>query len=74
VIARPCLIEKVPSGVQRTGCIILLSGPARFGKTALLSEFVSQTGQSLDWLSLDEGDSDYFANFCRKSGGFVRYP
>jgi LuxR family maltose regulon positive regulatory protein len=59
------------SGVQRTGCVILLSGPAGFGKTTLLSEFVAQNPQPIAWLSLDEGDSDpnrfwaYFITACQ---------
>lgn len=61
---RPRLTGKLLSGVQRPGSFILLSGPAGFGKTTLLSEFVAQILQQREslvgvaWLSLDEGDSD----------------
>jgi LuxR family maltose regulon positive regulatory protein len=57
-VARPHLIEKLFSGFQHPGSFTLLSGPAGFGKTTLLSEFVAQIPQPAAWLSLDEGDSE----------------
>jgi ATP/maltotriose-dependent transcriptional regulator MalT len=36
----------------------LLSGPARAGKTSLLSEAVAQLKHLVVWLSLDEGYND----------------
>jgi LuxR family maltose regulon positive regulatory protein len=45
-------------GLNRPGSFTLLSGPAGFGKTTLLSEFVAQLQQPAAWLSLDEGDND----------------
>jgi ATP/maltotriose-dependent transcriptional regulator MalT len=57
-IARPCLTEKLLAGVERPGSISLLSGPAGFGKTTLLSELVAQLRRPVAWLSLDEGDND----------------
>lgn len=57
-ISRPHLTEKLRSMVERPGSFALLSGPAGFGKTTLLSEFVAQLGQPVAWLSLDEGDND----------------
>lgn len=38
--------------------LTLLSAPAGFGKTTLLSAWVAQTGRSAAWLSLDETDND----------------
>jgi LuxR family maltose regulon positive regulatory protein len=58
VITRPRLIEKLLSGVNRPGSLLLLSGPAGFGKTTLLSEFVAQLKHPVAWVSLDEGDND----------------
>jgi LuxR family maltose regulon positive regulatory protein len=58
VIARPRLVDKLLSGMDHPGGITLLSGPAGFGKTTLLSEFVAQLAQPVAWLSLDEGDND----------------
>jgi len=62
IIERSRLAVKILSGVDRPGSFALLSGPAGFGKTTLLSEFVVQYGQPLAWVSLDEGDND-FAQF-----------
>ena len=36
----------------------MLSGPAGFGKTTLLSEFVARLQRPVAWVSLDEGDND----------------
>jgi LuxR family maltose regulon positive regulatory protein len=58
VVARPRLSDKVLLGVNRPGSITLLSGPAGFGKTTLLSEFAAQLRQPVAWVSLDEGDND----------------
>jgi LuxR family maltose regulon positive regulatory protein len=59
VIQRPRLTEKLLSGVDRPGSFALLSGPAGFGKTTLLSNFVTQLRHPVAWVSLDEGDNDY---------------
>ncbi len=45
-IARPRLTEKLMSGINQPGRFTLLSGPAGFGKTTLLSEFVAQIQQT----------------------------
>ncbi len=63
-IVRLRLTEKLLSGITSSGSFIILSGPAGFGKTTLLSEFAAQVQQmcepqiSVAWLSLDEGDND----------------
>jgi LuxR family maltose regulon positive regulatory protein len=57
-VLRPRLTEKLRAGLSRPGCFALLSGPAGFGKTTLLSEFVATLPRSSAWLSLDEGDND----------------
>lgn len=57
-MARPRLTEKLLSGIGCPGALILLSGPAGFGKTTLLSEFVAQLRYPVAWVSLDEGDND----------------
>jgi len=57
-VNRPRLVEKLLAGLDRPGCLILLSGPAGFGKTTLLSDFVAQLGKPAAWLSLDEADND----------------
>jgi LuxR family maltose regulon positive regulatory protein len=70
-VARPYLVEKLLSGPGRQGSFTLVSGPAGFGKTTLLSEFVSWLQQPVAWISLDEGDNDpiqfwtYLITACR---------
>ena len=59
-VPRPRLIQRLNDGLHRKPA--LLSAPAGFGKTTLLSEWVRdrQLGPSarVAWLSLDQGDSD----------------
>lgn len=58
-IDRPHLFERLLSGVDRPGSFALLSGPAGFGKTTLLSNFVAKLAQPVAWVSLDEADNDF---------------
>src|SRR5918998_1595897 len=55
-VLRPRLIECLDEGVHRK--LALISAPAGFGKTTLLSEWLAGCGRPAAWLSLDEGDSD----------------
>jgi LuxR family maltose regulon positive regulatory protein len=55
-VSRPRLTEKLTAAVQRPGSVVLVSGPAGFGKTTLLSEFV--VGRLAVWVSLGEEDND----------------
>jgi LuxR family maltose regulon positive regulatory protein len=57
-VSRPRLTERLLTCMQRPGNLILLSGPAGFGKTTLLSEFVHQLPHCVAWVSLDEADND----------------
>ena len=58
-VSRPRLTEKLRTGVTRPGNFVLLSGPAGFGKTTLLSEFAALPQQPpIAWVSLDEADND----------------
>jgi len=56
IVSRPRLIERINEGMQ--GKLTLISAPAGFGKTALVSEWITSCGQPVAWLSLDEGDND----------------
>ncbi len=58
VVLRSHLIERLNGGLQRTSGVILISAPAGFGKTTLVSEWVARCEDSVAWLSLDEGDND----------------
>lgn len=56
VVPRPRLIERLNEGLHRK--LTLISAPAGFGKTTLVSEWVASRSQPIAWLSLDEADSD----------------
>ncbi len=61
VVLRPRLFERLNEGLRRR--LTLISAPAGFGKTTLVSEWVAGCKRSepkgrVAWLSLDEGDSD----------------
>lgn len=64
LVLRSRLIERLNAGLHRK--LTLVSAPAGFGKTTLVSEWVADLlsaaidGQtpSIAWLSLDESDND----------------
>jgi LuxR family maltose regulon positive regulatory protein len=56
LVPRPRLIERLNEGLHRK--LILISAPAGFGKTTLVSEWVAGCERPTAWLSLDEGDND----------------
>jgi LuxR family maltose regulon positive regulatory protein len=57
-VSRPQLIEKLRSGMTHPGSFALLSGPAGFGKTTLLSQFAVEFQRPVAWLSLEAADND----------------
>ena len=56
VVLRPRLIERLNVALHRN--LTLISAPAGFGKTTLVSEWVASCGCPVAWLSLGEGDGD----------------
>ena len=62
MVFRPRLIERLNEGLcQEHGNgqkLTLISAPAGFGKTTLLSEWIPGCKRLVAWLSLDEGDND----------------
>ena len=56
LISRPRLLEQLNAGLHRR--IILVSAPAGFGKTTLVSEWVAYCKRPVAWLSLDKEDGD----------------
>jgi LuxR family transcriptional regulator, maltose regulon positive regulatory protein len=56
VVLRPRLIERLNEALHRK--LTLISAPAGFGKTTLLSEWIAGCEIQAAWLSLDEGDDD----------------
>ena len=57
-VVRTRLTEKLLAVLNQPGTLVLLSGPAGFGKSTLLGEFVAQLQRPVAWVSLDEGDND----------------
>jgi LuxR family maltose regulon positive regulatory protein len=70
LVSRPRLIERLNGGLHRK--LTLISAPAGFGKTTLVTEWLvnlaldaekeNQIENRIAWISLDEGDND-FARF-----------
>jgi LuxR family maltose regulon positive regulatory protein len=55
-VPRPRLTARLEAGTA--GPLTLLSAPAGFGKSTLLSEWIHHSGRPVAWVSLDEGDGD----------------
>lgn len=66
LVHRQRLINRLSQGMD--GKLTLVSGPAGFGKTTLLSEWVGESNRPVCWISLDEGDNDpiQFVSFLIK--------
>jgi LuxR family transcriptional regulator, maltose regulon positive regulatory protein len=58
VVLRSRLIERLNEGLRSGHKLSLISAPAGFGKTTLVSEWVAGCERPAAWLSLDEGDND----------------
>src|SRR6266516_263146 len=56
VVIRPRLIERLNEGLYRK--LTLISAPAGFGKSTLVSQWVEGIERPAAWLSLDEGEND----------------
>jgi LuxR family transcriptional regulator, maltose regulon positive regulatory protein len=55
LVARPRLSERLNRGAEST--LTLVSAPAGFGKTTLLTEWLDQSKSSAAWVSLDQTDN-----------------
>jgi LuxR family maltose regulon positive regulatory protein len=56
VVPRPRLIEHLNAGLDRK--LTLVSAPAGYGKTTLISAWLHAANVPFAWLSLDEGDNE----------------
>ncbi len=56
-VVRPRLLEKIEQG--RHHPLTLISAPAGYGKTVLVSSFLETCPLPAAWLSLDENDNDF---------------
>jgi len=55
-VMRPRLIDRLNAELH--GNLTLISAPAGFGKTTLVTEWIAADERQAAWLSLDDGDSD----------------
>ena len=55
-VPRPQLVERLNEGMQHK--LTLISAPAGFGETTLVSQWLVTCRRPVAWLSLDEGDND----------------
>jgi LuxR family maltose regulon positive regulatory protein len=58
LVPREHLIERLDDGLRLGHKLTLVSAPAGFGKTTLISAWARGCGRPVAWLSLDEGDDD----------------
>jgi len=58
LVLRPQLLESLSAGLS--GKLTLVSAPAGFGKTTVVSEWLRDCGHPAAWLSLDKNDNDPF--------------
>ena len=63
LVARPRVVERLDSTLDAGQRLTLVSAPAGFGKTTLLSDWLTDLDQRQEhtrvgWLSLDDGDND----------------
>ena len=65
-VPRPRLVAQINRAVR--GPLTLLSAPAGFGKTSLVTEWAAQSSLSIAWLTLNREDNDLFRFFRYLTG------
>ncbi|HSL46459.1 MAG TPA: hypothetical protein VK897_23700, partial [Anaerolineales bacterium] len=58
LVARSRLTEQLDAGLFRGCKLTLISAPAGFGKSTLVSDWIANNERLASWLSLDENDSN----------------
>lgn len=58
MVSRARLLERLNEGLASGRKLTLITAPAGFGKTTLVSEWVTDCQRPIAWLSLDEGDRE----------------
>jgi hypothetical protein len=65
LVPRQRLVERLVAGTQRE--LVVVCGPAGFGKSSLLADWAHRGQRTVAWLSLDEDDNDpsLYEDGCR---------
>ena len=58
LVTRPRLTDRLVAGPGERPRLVLVAAPAGFGKTTLLTQWLSAGSARVAWLSLDAGDAD----------------
>jgi LuxR family maltose regulon positive regulatory protein len=58
LVRRPDLIQRLDEGLHLGHKLTLISAPAGFGKTTLVTQWLECAPYPSAWLSLDESDKD----------------
>ncbi len=58
LVVRTRLTDRFPTEPGSMPRLVLVAAPAGFGKTTLLTQWLSHCGARVAWLSLDAGDAD----------------
>jgi LuxR family maltose regulon positive regulatory protein len=56
ILSRPRLYERLDQGLN--GTLTLISAPAGYGKTTLITSWVKNLKRSIAWYALDAQDND----------------
>ena len=73
LVPRPHLIERLDAGLE--GKLTLVSAPAGYGKTTLVSSWVNSIQTPSAWFAVDEGDNDLSIFLASLSAAIQsRYP
>ena len=59
LVSRPRLIERLNEGLRRTPSVTLVSAPAGFGKSTLVSEWLHQLADGTKWRSKRAGGQQF---------------
>ena len=57
-LRRARLMQRLETGAREGRTLMLVSAPAGFGKTTLISAWLQQNQRQAAWLSLDQSDND----------------
>jgi LuxR family maltose regulon positive regulatory protein len=58
LVTRSHLIQRLNDGISQIHRLTLISAPAGYGKSTILSEWVSQINLPVAWLSLEKGENN----------------